>query len=164
MNKNENLDNDKKVVDAEIITDVKSEKPKSNKPLIISLSIIGVLLTAFTAVSAYNVLFLHDRPDGVSFRTNESYSMNRDQQPSGERRGMMNSDRGQRMMYSDSNSIIGTVISVGTDSFVVAGSGKQYTVKTSTSTSVAVNDSVRVVGTLSGTTITASSVQVINSL
>jgi len=70
----------------------------------------------------------------------------------------------------DSDRISGVVISTGTDSFVIAGHGKQYTVKTDSDTNynvsdkkVSVNDSALVFGDLSDTTITASDIRVLKN-
>jgi len=92
-------------------------------------------------------------------------------------RGQRGGGEGGRMMHGfgpltddDSDRISGVVISTGTDSFVIAGHGKQYTVKTDSDTNynvsdkkVSVNDSALVFGDLSDTTITASDIRVLKN-
>lgn len=70
---------------------------------------------------------------------------------------------------TETNVISGVVISTSDSGFVIAGNGDQYTIKTSSDTKyntsakkVSVNDSVTALGTLSGKTLTANIVRIVN--
>jgi len=133
-------------------------KVRSNKPLIITLACVGAAILIAMSVGA--VVLTHylrsnvsqQRQSGITRRVGGRYM------------------GGSRMSNRQATNVTrGVVLSVTSDGFTMAGNGKQYTVKTSSSTtyngssnSVAVNDSVAVSGDSMGGTITATSVNVKN--
>ncbi len=130
----------------------------TNKPLIIGLACAGGLLLIIVSVGA--TLLFH------MLRSNLSSAMTH--QPGIMRhigtRGHMNYPNRQA-----TNATRGVVLSVTNDGFTMAGNGKQYTVKTTSSTtynthakSVAVNDSIIVDGANTNGIITATRVNVEN--
>lgn len=105
MDKNNNLDNKKEVTQSETTGNNTSANNNETKgyeysmPLIVSLSIVGFLVTFFTIGAGYKILFMDGRPEGMSFRMNENSSMNRDRMERIEGQGQgqnQGQGRGQR--------------------------------------------------------------------
>lgn len=133
-------------------------KTRTNKTLIITLACVGAAL--LIALSASAAIFTHYLRSNVG----QTRSNSATRHVTGRRMGAPRKSTKQM-----ANVTRGVVLVVTSDGFTLAGNGKQYTVKTSSSTmfsngsnSVAVNDSVIVDGDTASGTITATRVLVQN--
>lgn len=151
-----------------------SHNHKNHAPLVILSSILGVLLVAMIINTGWHFIdATRTRGDFFAGRTMMNYESN--QQYQGYRGGMNGGGMMRRSLPSNYQSatsqtiVSGVVVSVSSNSFVIAGNGQQYTVNTSGSTtwnttdkSVSKNDSIVATGTLSEKTLTANDIRIIN--
>ena len=146
---------------------VKEEQPRHNKPLIIGLMVGGVVLVGGCIVAALIAAVV---VVGGRHNMANQPSLGRENLPGMmQQRGEGRSMRPQMLDSGDRAS--GVVVSVNGDTFVVAGNGKQVTVKKTDSTiwrndtnkTVAVNDSVSVTGTTADGVLTATTIAVRNT-
>ena len=144
---------------------MKKPHKKINKPFIIAISAAGLLLIVAGVAIVDNFVIRNNRQE-MGQQVVYSQSMGGGRSMSGMSYG---STSGVVVKATQTDITSGVVISVGDDSFVIAGGGEQYTVNTSDDTTynnddetVEVNDSVTVIGDESDGVITADQVQILN--
>jgi len=163
-------DNLNQIIEADENPSKKSKKDSSNKPLIILLVTIGVLLIISTISVAGNIFaFTHER-SGFAVYANNMPRLATNARSSMMSGRIMGGGNVYRNSATNTNNVIsGVVTSIGDNSFTLSGNGSQYTIKTTGSTTynttgkkVVVNDSVLTIGTLADKTLTATDIQIIN--
>lgn len=140
--------------------------------------IVGLVVLVYALLVIGGFWFLHAVADhqGANGMTNTQAGMSRQ----GGRPGFGGGERTYNLRQSESDGLTttttnttytqtqGVVTAVNSDSIVVAGGGKTQTIKTNSSTTyvddtkAAVNDTVVIVGTKDGDTITATQIAVYN--
>jgi hypothetical protein len=166
-----------KIVSEKVAIKDKDSKPvahdkKNWRGLIITLAILGVILLFLIGAGAY---MLFNNSSDYSDVSNRGFRETRMMQRMAYNSG---SDLGygsyqQTTATNDSvtttiyNYVRGVVVAVNGDNIVIAGNGKQTTIKTNASTMYTtkpvVNDTVTVVGTTTDSTITATEIGVTNN-
>jgi len=165
---------------------INSENEHKNLPVVVEaaprhsrkwvLSIVAIVVVVYLILAVGGLWFLHsvaDHRDGASSDTRTTMAQHG-------QRGLGNGERTYTVRQSSSDGLTttttnttytqtqGVVTAVNGDSIVVAGGGKTQTIKTNSSTTyvddtkAAVNDTVVVVGTKDGDTITATQIAVYN--
>jgi hypothetical protein len=171
MPKEENEKTNEKLADVKVdklnntAANEKSYFNKSGRPWIIAAMAILVILILVLIGSMFRI----NNPRQGYYDHGVTYINNRDTMPHMNSSFFFYSSDGNNTTTTTTSAISGVVTAVNGSSFDIGGGGTKTTVNTNGSTTwnttdkkVSVNDSVIAYGTVSGSTLTATSVQITN--